>query len=92
MHRFTTLCTSDTIEPWGSHCSVYNRRTGDTHLISLLPAEILRLLIDDPLDLGAISERMAQLCETPNTPEWTEKMRSLTEELARLELVDALPG
>jgi len=79
------------IAPWGAHSSVFNPRTGDTHLLSILPAEILGLLIERPLDLNEISDRMAQACETPNIPEWTEKMRTLIEDLVRLELVDRLP-
>ena len=71
---------------------MFNRRTGDTHLLSILPAEILGLLAEGPLDVSEISDRMAQSCETPNTPEWTEKISSLIEELVRLELVDRLPG
>ena len=80
------------ISSWGAHSSVFNRRTGDTHLLSILPAEILGLLTECPLELSEISDRMAQSCETPNTPEWTEKISSLIEELVRLELVDRLPG
>ena len=92
MPHFSAASTPGLIAPWGAHSSVFNPRTGDTHLLSILPAEILGLLIQGPLDLSEISDRMALLCETPNTPEWTEKMSSLTEELVRLELVDRLPG
>lgn len=86
-------CSPDSVVThWGAHSSVYNRRTGDTHLLSILPAEILGLLAEGPLDIREISERMAQLCETPNTPEWMDKIGSMTVGLVRLELVDALPN
>ncbi len=79
------------IKSWGSYASVFNRRTGETHLISILPAEILDLLTESPLDLHGIAKRMAELCETPNSPKWADKIQSMIDELVRLELIDPLP-
>jgi PqqD family protein of HPr-rel-A system len=80
------------LEHWGDYASVYNGATGDTHLLSLLPAELLTTLMPGPLDLTRIATRMAQLCGQPESPEWTERMLGLLEQLCQLELVDRTPG
>ncbi len=88
------LSSADTriVATWGAESSVYCRRTGDTHLLSILPAELLAMLPAEPTDLGTVTARMARLCAQPVTPEWTTRIRSMLDELVRLELVDRLPG
>ena len=88
--RYRTLTRPKLIVSWGGDCSVFNPLTGDTHLISILPAEILGLLTDAPLGAREIAERMAELCETPNSPAWNEKIDALLEGLMREELIEPL--
>jgi PqqD family protein of HPr-rel-A system len=88
--RYRTLTRPELMVSWGSDCSVFNPLTGDTHLISILPAEILWLLSDGPLGAREIAERMAELCETPNSPAWNEKIDALLEGLMREELIEPL--
>ena len=74
-------------EEWESEYTVYDRATGETHLLSLLPAEIIRLLDQGPLSLEVLSREMASLCEVERTPEWDEQMRRVLQDLASLSLV-----
>lgn len=90
--QYLSSAATRIVATWGAESSVYNRRTGDTHLLSILPAELLATLPAEPTDLGTVSARMARLCSQPVTPEWTTRIRSMLDELVRLELVDRLPG
>ncbi len=90
--RYLSPADTLVVATWGAESSVYCRRTGDTHLLSILPAELLAMLPAEPTDLGTITARMARLCTQPITPEWTTRVHSMLDELVRLELVDRLPG
>ena len=90
--RYLSPPDTRVVVTWGAESSVYCRRTGDTHLLSILPAELLAMLPPEPTDLETITARMARLCAQPVTPQWTERIHSMLDELVRLELVDRLPG
>ncbi|MBV5274546.1 MAG: HPr-rel-A system PqqD family peptide chaperone, partial [Lamprocystis purpurea] len=89
--RYLSPADTRVVATWGAESSVYCRRTGDTHLLSILPAELLAMLPPEPTDLETITTRMARSCAQPVTPEWTARIRSMLDELVRLELVDRLP-
>ena len=50
-------------ESWGSEYSLFDRNSGETHLINLLPAEILHRLADDPKTLVELADTLAEDCE-----------------------------
>ena len=50
------------LESWGEYASVFNRRTGETHLLSILPAEMLTIIADGPLSLDRLDAVMAERC------------------------------
>ena len=90
--RYLSPADTLVVATWEAESSVYCRRTGETHLLSILPAELLGMLPPEPTDLETITARMARSCAQPVTPEWTERIRSMLDELVRLELVDRLSG
>lgn len=73
---------------WEEDFTVYNRATGETHLLNALPAEIVHILGKQPLTARALSEKMAQLCETENSLEWSQRINQVLSDLAALSLVE----
>lgn len=45
---------------------------------------------DQALTLDEISSQMAELCEMPQSPEWTGRIAGMLDQLVQLELVDRL--
>lgn len=80
------------LESWGEYASVFNRRTGETHLLSILPAEMLTIIADGPLSLDRLDAVMAERCGAVKSVEWAGKMRGLIDQLEQLELVDRRSG
>jgi len=78
---------------WDVDCSVFNADTGETHLLSALPAEALRHLADRPMTLSTLATRLAAECDIDATADWQAKIRSIVSALADLELVHTIePG
>lgn len=73
---------------WETDSSVYNRATGETHLLSPLPTEIVRTLEKTPQTLAQLSLAMAELCETDDSPAWRDKLERILRDLLELEIVD----
>jgi PqqD family protein of HPr-rel-A system len=73
---------------WESDSSVYNRGTGETHLLSVLPAEIARALAVSPMAFADLCQLMAKRCETDNTPAWREKLTGILLDLRDLDIVN----
>ena len=44
---------------WEEESALYNRGTGETHILNTFPAEILRSLLDDPADAQTLAQRLA---------------------------------
>lgn len=75
---------------WNTDYSVFNGNTGETHLLSELPAEVLRQLSRGPVSQAALTSTLAGLCEVEGTSGWSEKIADLLEELADLELIEPM--
>lgn len=82
----------DTIlwESWGTEHAVFCVPTGETHLLSELPAEVLRRLSQSPQTLDGLSEALARDCEVDNSAPWNRKIAAIVKDLRALELVDAV--
>jgi PqqD family protein of HPr-rel-A system len=75
---------------WDDDYSLFNGSTGETHLLSELPAEVLRQLSQGPLTKAALTSILAQLCEVEETPDWSDKIVGILRELAELELIEPI--
>lgn len=73
---------------WEADSSVYNRGTGETHLLGPLPTEIVNFLERTPLTLTQLSCAMAELCDTDDSPAWKDKLQRILRDLVELEIVD----
>jgi PqqD family protein of HPr-rel-A system len=78
-------------EDWGSAYSVFSPATGETHILTELPAEVLRQLSQSRSRITELSETLAKLCETGNSAEWQRKIAAIVENLESLELVQRVP-
>lgn len=78
-------------EVWESDSTVYDRHTGETHLLSPLPAELLHLLSGSPMTLQEVSCKLADLCGVECTREWLDRTARMLEELVSLSLIEKQP-
>ena len=75
------------LEIWEDGCSVFSPETGETHHLSVLPAEVLKSICAEPLAFDDLAASLAAACELEDSPEWREKIAAIVSELRRLELV-----
>lgn len=73
---------------WEAGYSFYHGFTGETHLLSALPAELLLQLFSGPLTTAALAEIIADACGIGNSGAWREKLSTVLAELEALELVE----
>lgn len=79
-------------QEWEADATVFDRTTGETHLLSPLPAEILRLLSVEPMTLSSLASKLADACEVDCMVEWRARVGRMLDELASLALVEKLSG
>ena len=72
--------------------SVFDRRTGETHILGILAVELLDILQDRPASLTSLAKELAGRCEQDDSPEWRNKVSSILSGLDVLELVEPCPG
>lgn len=75
-------------QEWGAGYSFYHGFTGETHLLSALPAELLLRLYSGPLTTAALVEITADACGVGMSAGWQQKLASILAELEALELVE----
>ena len=77
---------------WEADSTVYDRSTGETHLLGPLPTEVIRLLGDASMSLQELSRKLADLCEVDCTGEWMDQVGRILADLASLSLVEKKSG
>lgn len=87
-HRTWQTCRHLIVEDWGDDCSVFCPATGETHLLSALPNEILQELSATDSTTEELAASLARSCEIACTPEWLRKIADILRELANLELIE----
>jgi PqqD family protein of HPr-rel-A system len=75
-------------ESWGTEYGLFNRNSGETHLLNELPAEILRRLSNAPTSDLALAEALAADCEIECTPQWRQKVGDILDNLHTLGLIE----
>ncbi|MCF6354818.1 MAG: HPr-rel-A system PqqD family peptide chaperone [Candidatus Polarisedimenticolaceae bacterium] len=75
-------------EEWETEYAIFNRSSGETHLINELPAQILRFLIEQPDHASGLAEKLANLCETGNNTSWQQQTSDIINNLASLGLIE----
>jgi PqqD family protein of HPr-rel-A system len=72
---------------WEQDYSVFDRLTGETHLLNELPAEILRRLARKPQTLDSLAEDLAGECGFRSDAAWRERIAAIVRNLETLELL-----
>jgi len=78
--------------PWETDTSLFNGDTGETHLLSELPATALRALCQRPWAFEALCSHLARLCDTDNDAHWHSKIAGILGGLENLELIERRPA
>ncbi len=73
---------------WEVDNAVFHGETGETHLLSELPAFLVQALAAGPRSHEALSALTAAECDTALDDAWRDKIHRLLGELAQLELVE----
>ena len=77
---------------WEEEYTVYNRATGETHVLGAFPTEILASLSVQAADLHQLAEQLATTCGIECSREWTGKTAESLRLLHSLELVEKIPS
>lgn len=72
--------------------SLFDANSGETHLLSELPATLLQRLVASPCRLDALCAELATLCEVADDGAWQAKISTLLDGLAMMELIEADPA
>jgi PqqD family protein of HPr-rel-A system len=75
-------------EWWNGDIAVFCHSTGETHLLSVLPGEILLHLLEGPCRLSDLTRLFAAECGVDDSVEWRRKISALLSELRSLELLE----
>ena len=73
---------------WEVDNSLFHAETGETHLLSELPAALLQMISEQPRALPWLCRRSADLCEAPDDASWQEKIESILVQLETLALAE----
>ena len=73
---------------WEHDSTLFNRLTGETHLLGPLPVELLVMLQDGPRRLSELARLLGALCDHPVDEGWMRRVEGMLEELESLELVE----
>ena len=73
---------------WDQHNALFHGETGETHLLSELPALLLRALADAALSEQALCALAARECDTRSDEPWRQKIHAILLNLEQLELVE----
>jgi PqqD family protein of HPr-rel-A system len=76
------------LRDWETTLAVFDRRSGATHLLSALPAELLKRLVDSTADTGELAAAVAQGFDIAPDPAWKAKVQTSLEQLTDLQLVE----
>jgi len=74
---------------WEVDSVLFNGGTGDTHLLSPIPSEILDLLGDREMPFFEICADMASRCSVANDAIWQEKLARIISDLEQLDIIEA---
>jgi PqqD family protein of HPr-rel-A system len=72
---------------WEQDNSLFHGETGETHLLSELPALLLRAMARAPQTEDALCTLAAEQCEVRLDAAWRERIRGILGSLEQLELV-----
>ena len=75
-------------EAWETEYTLFDRNSGETHLINELPAQILRILTESPKTTFDLTEELSRLCEVENNEHWRQQTLTTLGNLESLGLIE----
>ncbi len=79
------------MEDWETFSALYERDSGDTHLLSALPAEVFSLLAQSPCNERKLLERLAAEHRLEADAALADKVRTALSQLRDLKLIAKAP-
>ena len=77
---------------WDDEVIVYDDRSGDTHLLQGLGAELFLELLNGPVRLDELTERTAAALDFENDSQFQQYVEQTVAEFIRLHLLEAHPA
>jgi len=85
------VCVNAAVLRWAfvdPDSAVFNGETGETHILSALPAYTLQLLQRCGRTTNEVRQETAKVCETANNRAWHRKTVAILRNLESLELIE----
>lgn len=73
---------------WETDSCLFNGGTGETHLLSPIPTEIVSLLQQGSMPFANLCATMARFCDEIDSPAWREKMAAVIADLVALDIIE----
>ena len=73
---------------WEGECAVFNRLSGDTHLLDVVSSEVLRIVTAGTVETAQLCEQIAQFLDLPNSADLKKNVSEILESLDELGLIE----
>jgi PqqD family protein of HPr-rel-A system len=77
---------------WEGDYVVYNRRSGDTHVLDIVTGEVIRALMAGEARSGELCRRVSEFLEVPNDAEVSDLVDRILTALDELGLIEPANG
>ena len=73
---------------WETDSCLFNGGTGETHLLSPIPTEIVSLLQHEPMPFADLCATLARYCDEDDSAAWREKVAAMIKDLVALDIIE----
>ena len=73
---------------WEGDCIVYNPLSGDTHILDIVAGEILRAVMEQPMQGRALARHIAAFLEVPDDDNTAANVNQILHRLDELGLIE----
>jgi PqqD family protein of HPr-rel-A system len=73
---------------WGGECAVFNRLSGDTHLLDVVSSEVLRIVTAGTVETEQLCQKIAEFLDLPNSADLKENVSEILASLDELGLIE----
>lgn len=77
---------------WDGDCVVYNRLSGDTHVLDVVTGEVLRTVMAERLPAAEIGRRLAAFLDVPADERIADTVGKILNHLDELGLIEPVVG
>jgi PqqD family protein of HPr-rel-A system len=76
---------------WEDDVVLFDARSGETHLLNAVAAEVLKSLAESPADLGTLARRVAIHFDVAPDSGWLSRLKALLARFDEAGLVEPVP-